>query len=310
MRSIGEIPNEADAKRFGDYLYANGIASDVDEDEGTWTVWIHDDEQITKAEQELSAFHKDSDNQRYVTGSKEADKLREEEAKENERAAKRQVDIRTQTWESTGQTPHMTYGLMAACIVVFIALQTGMGDSLSQTLSINTYQTTGQGWEWTPGLPDIQGGEWWRLVTPIIMHLSWLHIIFNMMWINELGKNFEQKHGAFRLLVFVVLAGVFSNLFQYADFPFDEVKGRDILGRGPTFGGMSGVVYALAGYCWMRGRLTPLAGIGLAPETMRFLMIWFAVCFLPFLPIANGAHAGGLAIGLGIGWLAAQRADS
>ena len=55
MRSIGEIPNEADAKRFGDYLYANGIASDVDEDEGTWTVWIHDDEQITKAEEELSA---------------------------------------------------------------------------------------------------------------------------------------------------------------------------------------------------------------------------------------------------------------
>ena len=64
MRSIGEILNEADAKRFGDYLYANGIANDVDEDEGTWTVWIHDDEQITKAEEELSAFHKDSDNRR------------------------------------------------------------------------------------------------------------------------------------------------------------------------------------------------------------------------------------------------------
>ena len=35
MRPIGEIDNETDAKCFGDYLYANGTANDVDEDNGT-----------------------------------------------------------------------------------------------------------------------------------------------------------------------------------------------------------------------------------------------------------------------------------
>ena len=33
MRPIGEIKDEAEAKRFGDYLYANEIHCDIDEDE-------------------------------------------------------------------------------------------------------------------------------------------------------------------------------------------------------------------------------------------------------------------------------------
>ena len=118
MRSIGEIPNEADAKRFGDYLYANGIASDVDEDEGTWTVWIHDDEQITKAEEELSVFLKNADNQRYAKGAKEAGKLREQEAKDNERTAKRQIDVRTQMLgQDTGVTPFLTFFMIGLCVL-------------------------------------------------------------------------------------------------------------------------------------------------------------------------------------------------
>jgi len=302
MRAIDEFSSEQEARLLGDYLYAKGIGNDVDEEDGVWTLWIHDDDQLAKAKDELKAFRSNPTNSQYAEGARQANALRKEEAKENKRAAKRQMDMRTQTWESTGPTPHLTYGLMAACIAVFIALQTGMGDSLKQTLSINSYSIVSKSIEWTPGLPDIRGGEWWRLVTPIIMHFEFLHIIFNMMWINELGKLFEQKHGAFRLLVFVVFTGAFSNLFQYIDFA------SSLFGRGPSFGGMSGVVYALAGYCWVRGRLTPHSGIGLAPQTMNFLMIWFAICFLPFLPIANGAHAGGLVLGLGIGWLAAQRA--
>mgnify|MGYP001306171780 CR=1 FL=1 len=39
MRAIGEIPNEADALRFGDYLYVEGIPNDIEEDDGEWVVW-------------------------------------------------------------------------------------------------------------------------------------------------------------------------------------------------------------------------------------------------------------------------------
>ena len=55
---MGEIKDEAEAKRFGDFLYANEIRCDVDEDEDCWVIWIHDDDQIAKAESELAEFQK------------------------------------------------------------------------------------------------------------------------------------------------------------------------------------------------------------------------------------------------------------
>ena len=57
MRSIGEIDNEDKAKRFGDYLLVSGIPCDIeDEEDGTWSIWVHDDDQIEKAEAELQRF--------------------------------------------------------------------------------------------------------------------------------------------------------------------------------------------------------------------------------------------------------------
>ena len=300
MRSIGEINNEEQAKRFGDYLLANNIPCDIeDEEDGIWSIWVHDDDQIEKAETELAKFNQDPKDSRYKKAETKAEKIRLDNEKADKEAAKRQVEVRTQTWNSSESTPHLTYALIAACVGVFIALQTDMGNSLKQTLSISSYEIDGNSVKW-PGLADIRQGEWWRLVTPIIIHLGWLHIIFNMMWLHQLGKMFEYTHGALKLIVFIIVTGVLSNLFQYADFA------SSLFGRGPTFGGMSGVVYALAGYCWIRGRLVPFSDIELPPETMKFLMIWFAICFLPFLPIANGGHTGGLLAGLAIGWISAQ----
>jgi GlpG protein len=70
---------------------------------------------------------------------------------------------------------------------------------------------------------------------------------------------------------------------------------------------MSGVVYGLAGHAWIRGRLDPSSGVELDESTAMFLMIWFFICFLPFMPIANTAHTFGLLVGLAWGWIAAQR---
>ena len=72
MRPIGEIDNETDAKRFGDYLYANGTANDVDEDDGTWTLWVHDDDLLAQAEAELGKFLKDPKSSRYTKGARNA----------------------------------------------------------------------------------------------------------------------------------------------------------------------------------------------------------------------------------------------
>jgi GlpG protein len=86
----------------------------------------------------------------------------------------------------------------------------------------------------------------------------------------------------------VVVIGVASNLAQYWV-------------GGPFFSGMSGVVYGLLGYIWMKGKFDPTSGLYLHPHTVAMMLIWFLVCLMGWVPnIANMAHAAGL--GLGVLW--------
>jgi len=298
MRSIGEILNEADAKRFGDYLYANGIASDVDEDEGTWTVWIHDDEQITKAEEELSVFLKNSDNQRYAKGAKEAEKLREQEAKDNERATKRQIDVRTQlSRQDTGATPYLTFFMIGLCVLAAFFTKVGTAQEATAQWTITEYVVDGGMIRWMPGLPEAKSGHVWRVITPIFLHFGFMHVIFNLYWLHFLGGGLEGRLGSLKFALFILFTAALSNIGQY------------IVEGSPSFGGMSGVNYALFGYIWIRGGRDPSFGLQLDQSTITILLIWFAICFTGLIGnIANTAHTIGLVIGAAWGWLAARRA--
>src|SRR5690606_38204056 len=79
---------------------------------------------------------------------------------------------------------------------------------------------------------------------------------------------------------------------------------------GPWFGGLSGVVYALMGYAWLRGERDPESGIymqrGLTPCALRWLIAgWFD---LFGMCIASGAHVTGLAGGLAMAFAATLNA--
>ena len=69
---------------------------------------------------------------------------------------------------------------------------------------------------------------------------------------------------------------------------------------GPNFLGMSGVVYGLLGYIWIRGKLDPSSGLFLHQQTVLVMMIWFFACWFQVIPIAiaNYAHTGGLVVGM------------
>ena len=303
MRSIGEISNESDAKLFGDYLYVEGIANDIDEEDGEWTIWVHDDDQLDAASAALKKFLADPTNATYQKNGAEADRLRKQEAIEDSMARQRQVDVRTQVFsQSALPTPHLTYGLIGLCVLIFLILQSDTGVKLRQTMSITTPMEVGHMVQWKLGLPEIKQGEIWRLFSPAFIHFGFLHIIFNMMWLHRLGGEFEGRLGTGWFVVFLLVTATISNLAQYG------ISLPPLFQHGPTFGGMSGVVYGLAGHAWIRGRQDPRSGIELDESTFTFLMIWFFLCFLPFMPIANTAHTFGLLVGLAWGWIAVRRA--
>jgi GlpG protein len=139
------------------------------------------------------------------------------------------------------------------------------------------------------------GGEYWRLLTPIFLHFSLMHIVFNMMWLWDLGRRVELRQGPWQLLLIVVLIGVGSNMTQ-------------AMFAGPNiFGGMSGVDYGLLGYCWLWGwvRKDPVLHV---PKAVMIAMIAIMLLsmtgiseFMGGPAVANAAHVGGLIMGLLLG---------
>ena len=142
---------------------------------------------------------------------------------------------------------------------------------------------------------EVSRGEYWRLLTPIFLHFSLLHIVFNMLWLWDLGRRVELRQGPWQLLLIVVLIGMGSNIAQAAF-------------AGPNiFGGMSGVDYGLLGYCWLWGwlRRDPVLYV---PKAVMIAMVALMLLTMTGITeifggpaVANAAHVGGLVMGLLLG---------
>ncbi len=186
-------------------------------------------------------------------------------------------------------TPVIAISLIAVCVAVF--LWSGLGQSEPRLAPLLIASTPARGWS------DVLSGQIWRLVTPVFIHFSLLHIIFNMYWMWGIGALVELKISRGFLLGFVVFIGAFSNVAQY------------LLSGNPFFGGMSGVIYGLLGYIWIQGQLNPRFGRYLSTPNVILLMAWFVLCWVGVLgAIANWAHTAGLLGGLAWGGLHALAA--
>ena len=134
-------------------------------------------------------------------------------------------------------------------------------------------------------------GQYWRLITPVFLHFGWLHIVFNSLWLWELGRSIEQVMGHLNMFMLFLVIAVVSNTSQFA------------FGGAGLFGGMSGVVYGLLGFSWVAPQLQPAWRIRPSKGIMLFMIGWLVVCMsglvevLGFGAIANAAHLGGLISG-------------
>jgi rhomboid protease GlpG len=180
--------------------------------------------------------------------------------------------------------PPLTVAIVLASVV--LATASGLGRSLN-VLAPFLIASPG-----SRGLADVQAGEVWRLLTPIFIHYGVLHLVFNMMWLWDLGRLLEGRRGTGFFGGFVLVVGVASNLTQYL-----------VVGSA-YFGGMSGVVYGLLGYFWMQGKYNPRFGYVLHKQIVAMMLIWYVLCWTGLLgPIANWAHTAGLAIGIAWGFV-------
>ena len=141
----------------------------------------------------------------------------------------------------------------------------------------------------------IEQGQYYRLISPIFLHFGLLHLVFNCLWLSMLGFRIEAIEGSFHLLILVIICGIVSNMVQYN------------WSGSVYFGGMSGVIYALLGYVWIKHKIAPHNFPALPQGLMGFMVGWLVLCMTGILEvtlgmaIANAAHLGGLIIGLILG---------
>ncbi len=89
----------------------------------------------------------------------------------------------------------------------------------------------------------------WRLITPSLLHGSWLHFIFNLMWAIILLPVTEEifrplSRRGVHFFIFLCVLALFSNTAQY-------------IMSGANFLGFSGVIAGVAGYLFSRMRTLP-----------------------------------------------------
>ena len=192
----------------------------------------------------------------------------------------------------------VTLILLLACLLGALVVASGNIELLS-LLSFQSYFELG-GARFHLDLPEtLKTGQFWRLWTPIFLHFGILHLVFNSLWLWEFGRRIEYVQGHGRLLGLVLLIGLGSNYTQY------------IFAENRLFGGMSGVVYGLVGYCLGWSLVRPGQDFGV-PRALIYAMIVLMLLALTglftlvgFGAAANAAHLSGFFIGLVAGLILA-----
>ena len=134
--------------------------------------------------------------------------------------------------------------------------------------------------------------QWWRLISPMFIHFSFAHLAFNCLWIYILGEKIERVDNSIIFLMLIIFSSICSNYLQF-------------LWTGSSlFGGLSGVIYGLIGYCMILEMDANYDRYQLPSGLYLFMIVWLILGFLGILDlfgfgsVANFAHLGGLVSGI------------
>lgn len=262
MLMITSFTNPRVAQAFVDYMATQGVVLTIQQHTQT-DVWLADESQAERVNAELARFLENPADPRYLAASWTTGHM-------DSGLHYQRFPFFATVRERAGP---FTLLLMAACILVFIIMNV-VGDQPAMIALA---------WPYGPAVQyDV-----WRYFTHALMHFSVLHILFNLLWWWYLGGAVEKRLGSGKLIVITLISALLSGYVQHKF-------------SGPWFGGLSGVVYALMGYAWLRGERDPESGIYMQRGLITFALIWLIAGWFDLfgMSIANGAHVTGLAVGL------------
>ena len=295
-----------------DVLQARSMPATVEEEGEAFVVWIQNDDDREPARLLLSEFLADPDASEF-TDAEETARQKQAAARRDTKARQRlKINIRDR-WDGVWYRCYpATMILIAICVLIAVvctdwsAMRSGglfgrtiCNDARSEVRNA-LYIQAPSGFEFFNGKEDavfgkpdlsttLRTGQVWRIFTPMFLHFGVLHILFNMMWLRDLGTRIEFARGTRRFLTLVLICAATSNIAQ-------------LYVSGPGFGGMSGVVFGLIGYLWMKGKFQPHLGLALMPNQIVYAVLWMLLCIGgAFGGVANTAHVTGMLAGMLLG---------
>jgi rhomboid protease GluP len=132
----------------------------------------------------------------------------------------------------------------------------------------------------------IRAGEIWRFATPIFLHASLLHILFNMYALIQIGPLVERFLGRLRFTSIYFLSGIAGVVLSFAFSAYDSL-------------GASGAIFGLIGawgvFLYRQKSNLGAAGRNAFTNILIIIVLNVAISFTPGIDL--WAHFGGLITG-------------
>lgn len=187
---------------------------------------------------------------------------------------------------TAGARPVLSYAIAALLVVIHVYAWWRTQDDPLAIYDLGLF--------WSPAV--LEDGAWWRVVTAVFLHASWMHLAMNVLALSWFGPFVERFLGRLRFAI-VYLAGGIGG--------FAVLAALDALGwREPTAAlGASGAVMALIGASTaiflLGSSRSPIAAARLRD---MLLFVGLQVVFDILAPrVSMTAHVAGLVIGFVLG---------
>jgi membrane associated rhomboid family serine protease len=181
----------------------------------------------------------------------------------------------------------VTVAIIVVNIVVFI-----LAESHGSTRSTGTLLQFGAG-----EAMHVWAGEWWRLLTPMFLHIGLAHLFWNTYASFGWCTLVERALGARGFAIAYLLSGI-------------GASAASVIMKPVVSAGASGAVFGIVGITLVLlrrafGDWTHFFGDKGVRATLASIVLWVALGFV--LPMDQYAHLGGFAVGTAIGWITTSR---